>query len=80
VVVWFAILCLYWLRPFPSFLRMVYGNTAIATAALVLAFLLADVLGPRALIGAVCLLSRVRPSVTFITRRVQTFRRRRRTP
>ena len=74
-LVWAATIGLYWLRPFPNFLRTIYINNAMTTAALVFAFLLADVIGPGLLISSVCLLSRIRPSVLFLRRKVRTFRR-----
>jgi hypothetical protein len=51
-------------------MRAVYSNTALSTAALVFGFLLADVLGPWLLISAVCGLSRLRPAVIFLVRKV----------
>ena len=74
-LVWAATIGLYWLRPFPNFLRTIYINNAMTTAALVFAFLLADVIGPGLLISSVCLLSRISPSVLFLRRKVRTFRR-----
>jgi hypothetical protein len=70
-VVVLAFLLLYWLAPRGGLLRVVYNNTALSTAALVFAFLLADTLGPWLLIRIICGLSRVRDTVLFFIRKVR---------
>ena len=54
--------------------RRVYGLPssahAVTTAALVLCFLLADLIGPWLLVRIICLLSKLRVAATFLTRKV----------
>jgi hypothetical protein len=64
-------LLLYWKAPRGGLLRVVYYNTALSTAALVLAFLLADRCGPWLLILAICGLSRLRDLVFVFIRKVK---------
>src|SRR5207245_6879198 len=56
----------YWQGPREGLLRAIYDNTALTTAALVFAFLVADTLGPWLLIRTICVLSRFRDAVLFI--------------
>ena len=51
-------------------IRAIYNNTALTTAALVLCFLLADLIGPWLLVRIICLLSKLRVAATFLTRKV----------
>ncbi len=62
---------IYYMGPRAGLLRAVYGNTALTTAALLLGFLLADVLVPLGLKAAICTLSRLKPRLLFIARRVK---------
>jgi hypothetical protein len=62
---------LYRYAPRDGILGTVYRNNALTTAALVLAFFLADLLGPWLLIMGICGLSRLRPLVMFIIRKVK---------
>ena len=64
-------LLLYWAVPRSGLLRAVYNNTALTTAALVFAFLLADALGPWLLIRVVCALSRIRDAAFLFFRKVK---------
>lgn len=68
-----AICCaaLYWTGPRTGLVRAIYNNTALTTAALVFAFLLADLAGPWLLTRSICTLSRLRPLVLFFVRRVR---------
>lgn len=61
---------LYGLAPRWGFLTAIYNNTALTTAALIFAFLLADVLVPWLLIAAVLGLSRLRGAVLWFERKV----------
>jgi hypothetical protein len=61
---------LYWICPRSGILRAIYNNTALTTAALGIGFILADLLGPKLLIGAICALSRLREVTAFFTRKV----------
>lgn len=61
----------YWWAPRTALLRTIYNNTALSTAALVLAFLIVDKAAPLLLVAAICGLSRLRPSVMFIMRKVR---------
>ena len=54
-----------------GFIRIIYGNTALSTVALLLAFLLADQIVPLALQGTVCLFSHLRIPVFFIKSKVK---------
>lgn len=56
--------------PHVGLLRAVYNNTALSTAAVVFAFLLADTIVPWLLIRTICALSRVRDAVLFMIRKV----------
>jgi len=60
----------YWKLPHSGLLRAIYNNTALSTAALVFAFLLADTIVPLLLIRTVCGLSRFRDAVMFVFRKV----------
>ncbi len=60
----------YWKGPRSSFVRTIYNNTALTTAALIFAFLVADQAGPWLLIRSICLMSRLRPMVLFVVRKV----------
>ena len=71
IVVVVACLALYYGLPHWELLRAVYNNTALTTAALVFAFLLADTIGPWTLIRIVCSLSRMRDRVLFFIRKVK---------
>lgn len=62
---------LYWTVPRDGFVRAIYHNTALTTAALVFGFLLADTLGPWLLIRTICVLSRFRDAVLFFVRKVR---------
>jgi len=70
VVVVVVCLIVYWTVPREGLPRTIYNNTALSTAALVFAFLAADTLGPWLLIGAICMLSRIRDRVLFFIRKV----------
>jgi len=70
-VVVLVFLLLYWLAPRVGLLRVIYNNTALSTATLVFAFLLADTVGPWLLIRIICGLSRVRDTVLFFFRKVR---------
>jgi hypothetical protein len=61
----------FWTLSRGRIVRAIYDNTALTTASLVLGFLLADVVGPWALIRAICGLSRLKPGKMFITRKVR---------
>lgn len=67
-----VVLCagLYWIAPRTGLLRAVYNNTALTTVALGFGFLLADVMGPKLLVGGICALSRLREWTAFFTREV----------
>ena len=64
-------LLLYWKGPREGLLRTIYNNTALSTAALIFAFLLADTFGPWLLIRLICVLSRFRDAVLFFIRKVK---------
>lgn len=66
-----VLLFLYWKGPHDGLVRVIYNNTALTTAALLLGFLLADTVGPWLLIGTVCTLSRFRDAVLFFIRKVR---------
>jgi len=71
LVVAAACLLLYWKTPRDGLFRAIYNNTALTTAALVLAFLVADTVGPWLLIRLICALSRFRDAVLFLIRKVK---------
>jgi hypothetical protein len=54
--------------PRGGFLTAIYRNDALTTAALLVGFFLADFVGPKLLIYAICGLSRLRPMVMFFGR------------
>lgn len=62
---------LYYYAPRDGILRAIYQNNALTTAALVLGFFFADLLGPGLLIIGICGLSRLRPLVLFLIRKVR---------
>ncbi len=64
-------LLLYFKFPHTEFLRVIYHNTALSTAALVFAFLLADTVVPWLLIMTICGLSRRRDRSLVFTRKVR---------
>lgn len=66
LVLTLACLAGYYIVPRFGFLRAVYGNTALTTAALVLIFLVTDRLLPFLLQAIVCLLSRLRRKTMFL--------------
>jgi hypothetical protein len=70
VVVTLACVAAYWILPHTGLLRAVYNSTALTTAALGFAFVIADLLGPKLLIWSICLLSRLRRITTPFTRKV----------
>lgn len=61
---------LYHFGPRGGLVSKIYHNDALTTAALLLGFLLADVLGPAILIRLICRSSQLRPLVMFLPRRV----------
>ncbi len=63
-------LFVYWKLPHEGLLRAIYANTALTTAALVLGFFIADIVGPWLLVTAICVLSRLRDAVFFLVRKV----------
>ncbi len=63
-------LLLYRAAPHDGLLRVVYDNTALTTAALIFAFLVADTAGPWLLIRVIGVLSRLRDAVLFVIRKV----------
>jgi len=70
IVVSIASAVAYWKLPHSGLLRAIYNNTALSTAALVFAFLLADTIVPSLLIGTICGLSKFRDAVMFMFRKV----------
>ena len=66
-----ACVVVYRYGPRGGLLSSIYRNDALTTAALLLGFLVADVLGPAILITVICGLSRLRPLVMFLPRRVR---------
>jgi len=69
-VVLYSCVVLYYGVPHQGLLRVIYGNVALTTAALVFAFLLADMIGPWLLTLLICGLSRLRDAVWSFTRKV----------
>jgi hypothetical protein len=61
----------FWIGPHGGFIRAIYNNDALTTAALVFGFLFADLLGPWLLIRVICLLSQVRGAALFLGRKVR---------
>jgi hypothetical protein len=62
---------MYLFAPRHGFLRTIYNNTALTTAALVLGFLVADTIGPWLLVTLICRLSRVRDAFLFLVRNLK---------
>lgn len=67
-----ACIVMWLVGPRTGLVRAIYNNTALTTAALVLAFLTADFLGPSLLIRGICVLSAFREAVVFFRRQVRT--------
>lgn len=71
VILAIAVSAVYMYGPRTGLLRAIYENDALTTAALVLGFFSADVLGQFILKALICGLSRARGTVIFLTRKVR---------
>jgi hypothetical protein len=76
MIVLSVIFCLsYWKLPRWGILQAIYHNDALTTAALLLGFVVVDLVVPWSLVLIVCGLSRLRPRVLYFSRKVRLRRR-----